>query len=417
MKNIYKNKRVVVMGLGLNGGGAGVAKFFAKQGANVLVTDLKTKEQLQKSINELKEFNIDFVLGGHKEEDFASADLIIKNPAVPNTSPFLKVAKDHNVSIKTDIEIFFDSCKAKIVGVTGTKGKSTTATLIYLFLKEKYPKVFLAGNIGVTPLEIISEITEDSLVVLELSSFELEELRKSPHVAVITNLFPDHLNRYKYFKDYVEVKKNIFKYQNKENFLVLNSENVETKKLAGEAVSQVLFFNDSNVLAAMAVAEIFRINKKSVDNVLKEFKGIPNRQEFIGEKNGVKYFNDTTATNPGSCIYAIKKFKKEFPASSLVFIIGGVDKEMDYSELAGEIKKNINKLILLPGSGTEKLKKDLGQFAFKEFFSMAQAVKEASLLAKTGDIVVLSPASASFNLFDNEFDRGKQFVEHVRNLK
>lgn len=416
MKNIFENNRVVVMGLGLNGGGVGVAKFFAMQGARVLVTDLKTREQLQKSVDELKDFKIDFVLGGHREEDFTSADLIIKNPAVPNNSSFLKIAKEHNIPVKNDIEIFFDLCPAKIVGVTGTKGKSTTATLIYSFLKEKYPNVFLAGNIGITPLEIISKITKDGLVVLELSSFELEELKKSPHVAVITNLFPDHLNRYKSFNDYVEAKKSIFKYQNKEDFLVLNSKNIETRKLAGEAVSQVLFFEDSNILAAAAVAEIFKIDKKSIDRILENFKGIPSRQEFIKERNGVKYFNDTTATNPGSCIYAIKTFKEKFPSSSLIFIVGGVDKEMDYGELAEEIKKNINKLILLPGSGTEKLKKNLGQFAYKEVSSMLEAVKEVLSLAKPGDIVVLSPAAASFNLFDNEFDRGRQFVDCVNKL-
>lgn len=427
MKNIFKNKKVMVMGLGLNGGGVGVAKFFAKQGASVLVTDLKTKEQLQKSVNELKNFKVDFVLSGHKKEDFISADLIIKNPAVPNNSKFLKIAKEHNIPVKTDIEIFFDLCPAKIIGVTGTKGKSTTATLIYLFLKEKNKNVFLAGNIGVTPLRILSKISAESYIVLELSSFELEDLKKSPQIAVITNLFEDHLNRYGTFKEYVNAKKNIFKYQKTDDYLVLNSENEETRKLAKGAVSQVIYFskgkeisilqgehNKENIAAAIAVAKLLGVSNDDIASVLNTFRGIPNRQEFILEKNGVKYFNDTTATNPGSAIEAIRTFKKQFPSSALIFIMGGENKGMNYKNLAEEIIKNQIKLVLLPGSGTEELKKYIDDFT--EANSMEDAVKKVFSITKKGDVVVLSPAAASFNLFNNEFDRGNQFVEYVKKI-
>jgi len=156
---LFKDKKIVIMGLGLLGGGIGAAKFFCKQGADVLVTDLKTRKQLKKSINSInqayKDNNIRFVLGRHRKKDFINADLIIRNPGVPRESEYLKIAKHNNIPIKTDIDIFFDLCPGTIIGITGTKGKSTVATLIYLFLKKKYPKTFLAGNIGISPLEIL----------------------------------------------------------------------------------------------------------------------------------------------------------------------------------------------------------------------------------------------------------------------
>jgi len=148
---LFKNKKVVIMGLGLLEGGVGAAKFFCKQGAKVLVTDLRTKKELKSSLDKLKSLDIDFVLGKHRKEDFINTDLIIRNPGVPRESKYLKIAKDNNISIKTDIDIFFDLCPGEIIGITGTKGKSTAATLIYLFLKKKYPRTFLAGNIGVSP--------------------------------------------------------------------------------------------------------------------------------------------------------------------------------------------------------------------------------------------------------------------------
>ncbi len=401
------------MGLGLLGGGVGAAKFFCKQGAKVLVTDLKTKRQLKKSVDKLKGLSIKFVLGKHKQEDFINADLIIRNPGVPRESKYLKIAKDNNIPVKTDIDIFFDLCAAPIIGITGTKGKSTVATLIYLFLKTKFPNTILAGNIGVSPLEILPKINKNTKVVLELSSFELEGLKRSPHIAVITTLFPDHLNRYKNFREYINAKKSIFKYQRKNDILVLNSDD-ETKKLCSEAKSKVCFFKGSNVAAAVLVAELFKISKKDIKKVLSNFKGLPDRQELIATKRGVKYINDTTATTPQSVMLAIKRFS----SLRIILIAGGVDKKLNYRGLAKEIKKNVYCLILLPGTASNKIKKELTETRVSVFLvkSMREAVKKTSKLAKKGDIVLLSPGAASFNLFDNEFDRGKQFIKAVKEL-
>ena len=442
MKKIFKDKKVVVMGLGLNGGGVGVAKFFCRQGASVLVADLQTKEQLQKSIDELKNFKVEFALGGHRDEDFIDVDLIIKNPAVPHDSRYLKIAKEHKVLVKSDIEIFFELCKAPIIGITGTKGKTTTATLIYLFLKTTYPKTILAGNMGISPLGILSKINKGSKVVLELSSFELEDLQKSPDIAVITSFFPDHLNRYKTFDDYVEAKKIIFKHQVKDNYLILNLDDPKVAELAQEATARVRFFsknkpfapiipkeglkifgdqNISNISAAIEVAKIFRISQKNIRKILLNFKGVKNRQEFVAEKRGVKYFNDTAATNPDSAIFGIKTFKQRFPAANLILIAGGVDKNLNYTDLASEIKNNVGCLVLLPGNVSDILKKEISFLLYRNLKvipvnSMQEAVSVAAKEAEQGDIVLLSPASASFNLFKNEFDRGDRFVEAVNKL-
>jgi len=409
---LFKDKKIVIMGLGLHGGGVGVAKFFHQQGAKLLITDLRSKRELKGSLERLKGLPAEFVLGKHRKQDFIKPDLVIRNPGVPRESPYLKIAQDNNIPVKTDIDIFFDLCPGQIIGITGTKGKSTTATLIYLLLKKKFPKTFLAGNIGISPLEILSKIDKKSKVVLELSSFVLENLKKSPEIALITNLFPDHLNRYKSFKDYINAKKSIFKYQKENDILILNQTDPNTKRLSSEAKSKVYFFKNTNQAAAVKVAELFKVSSKDIEQVISNFKGIPNRQESIGLKKGVRYINDTTATTPNSVIMAIKRFS----GSDIILIAGGDDKELSYKELAREIKKNVKHLILLPGTASQKIKRELGSFKIEFVKSMKQAVKKTAKLAKKKEIVLLSPGAASFNLFKNEFDRGRQFIKEVKAL-
>lgn len=409
---LFKDKKVIIMGLGLHGGGVGVAKFLHRQGAKLLITDLRTKKELKPSLEKLKGLSIDFILGKHRKQDFVKADLIIKNPGVPRESYYLKIARDNNILIKTDIDIFFDLCPAQIIGITGTKGKSTTATLIYLLLKKKYPKTFLAGNIGISALEILPKIDKKSKVVLELSSFILENLKKSPGIAVITNLFPDHLNRYKSFKDYLNAKKSIFKYQKKNDILILNQSDLNTKRLSKEANSKIYLFKGSNQAAAIKVAKLLKVSSKDIEEVISNFKGIPNRQEFIASKKGVKYINDTTATNPDSAILAINKFSN----SNIILITGGQDKELNYKNLTREIKKKVKHLILLPGTASNKIKREFGSGKIYLVKSMKEAVKKSSQLSQRGDLVLLSPGAASFDLFKNEFDRGDQFIKEVKKL-
>lgn len=438
MKKLFLNKKVLIMGLGLNGGGVGVAKFFCKQGAEVLVTDLKPAEKLQESLEKLKKFKkITYTLGKHEEKDFLWADLIIKNPDVPSTSPYLEIARKHNIPIESDISLFFKLSGSPlnlfIIGVTGTKGKSTTSSLIYHILKSKFKNTFLAGNIGISPLELLSKVKKGDKVVLELSSFELEDLKQSPQIAVITNIMPEHLTRHGTMDAYVEAKKNIFKYQNNNDALILNGDNIIVRQLAKDAKSKIVYFskiakpkefrllgdhNLYNLSAAIEVGKILKIPIKTIEKSIKTFKGVPHRQEFIREVEGVKYFNDTTATMPEAVVAAIDAFSQEYPKAKLIFICGGVSKGSDYSNMAKRIKEKVSELIMLPGTGSDKIKEYLKDYTnLHDVSSMQEAVKKAHQLAKKGDIVVLSPAGSSFNLFNNEFDRGNQFVSSVKKIK
>jgi len=434
MEQIFKNKKVVIMGLGLHGGGVAAAKFFCSQGSDVLVTDLKTEDQLKDSIEKLKGLPIRYSLAGHSKEDFLSADLIIKNPDVPWSSPYIEIAKKHNIEIETDISLFFRLSGAFIIGVTGTKGKTTTASLIYNLLKPKYENLFLAGNIGVSAFDLLAKVSPGDKVILELSSFELEGLDSSPEIAVVTNIMQDHLNRYSGMEDYIEAKKNIFKYQTKNDALFLNEDDFIVRQFAGEAKSKVIFFsgkeidlsglkifgdhNKPNVAAAIAVARFMGMQDYEIKGSLKSFNGVAARQEFVDEINGVKYFNDTTATIPEAVIAAIDSFSSRFPKAEIFLICGGVYKGVDYKEFAEKVKQKNIPLILLPGSASDKIKESLQGYAkIREAFSMQEAVKIAKNSAKMGDAVVLSPAASSFNMFKNEFDRGEQFIRAVKDTK
>ncbi len=443
--NSFEGEKIIVMGLGLHGGGVGTAKFFYEMGADVLVTDLKKKEELKESLDKLEGLEIGFVLGEHREEDFIKADLVIKNPDVPKESPFLKKAEENNVPVKTDIEIFFDLFEGEIIGITGTKGKSTAASLLYLFLRKKYPETLLGGNIGVSPLELLLRSEEGNMAVLELSSFELEDLGKSPKTALFLNILKDHLKRHRGFKGYIKAKKEIFLHQKKEDNLVLNYDDKRVRSFASEALSKIYYFSKEkpvegsflkgdkiyfkdkeicslkdiklkgehnllNVLAALAAAKIYGVDSGDIREVLKSFEGIPFRRQLIAEKKGKKYYNDTTATMPQAVIEALNTFPE-----GLILIAGGVDKGLDYSDLAEKIKEKVSSLILLPGTGTDKLKKELA--GFKNIFlaeNMREAVKKSSSLK--GGVVLLSPGGSSFNLFKNEFDRGERFNKEVDNL-
>lgn len=454
IKNL-KNKDITVMGLGRLGGGVPVVKFLASHGARVLVTDIKKAEALADSIEMLKQFgNVEFVLGQHRNEDFIDRDFVIKNPGVPKNSPYLRVAREHNVPIETDISLFFKLTPATIIGVTGTKGKSTTASLIYEFLKESYT-TFLAGNIGKTPLDIVEQADANSFVVLELSSWQLEDLasfKVSPHIGVVTNIYPDHLNRHINLEDYIEAKKNILRFGTKESIAVLNFDDEAVKSFGKDFAGQVyyfsmhhkvngvylqgndLFFNDAeepfasvadmalagshnvaNVLAASTVAKHYKIKSKSIRKTLAEFTGVPFRQELIRDIGGISFYNDTTATIPEATIAALKRFGKR-----IILIAGGVDKELDYAGLAKELSDKVRLLILLPGSASDKLSAQIHahhvNIPVHEVESMDEAVAEAFRNAKSGDVVVLSPGAASFNLFKNEFDRGQQFNAAVQAL-
>ncbi|MDO8557616.1 MAG: UDP-N-acetylmuramoyl-L-alanine--D-glutamate ligase [bacterium] len=446
----FNGKKITVMGLGLHGGGVGTAKFLVRQGAKVTVTDLKTKKELASSLKKLKGLPIRFVLGKHDSRDFKNADMVVYNPGVRTKflrledSPHLATAMRHHVPLETDIGIFFQLVpRDQIIGITGSKGKSTTATLIAHILKQKYPHTLLAGNIRTSVLDILPKIKPSVPIILELSNWQLEGLAAnhiSPHVAVVTNILHEHLNTYRSFHAYTEVKKHILRFQKKNDVAVLNKDLKKFKEFQGSSrkarriwfskrttpalYADVFklpgFHNRANLASALVVAKIYRVGPKKIRRALETFRGLEGRIETVKKVGGVTFVNDTTATMPDAVIAALRTFPDP---RNLILIAGGVDKKFNFRPL-GEILKicSIKAIVFLPGTATVKMlsvakKYVIPQTKIREAGSMKEAVNIAWRYAEKGDTILLSPGAASFNLFQNEFDRGEQFVREVKKLK
>ncbi len=443
--NISSSSRVVIMGLGLHGGGLSSARFFARCKARVLVTDTKTKLELAFSLKKLARYkNITYALGKHRKTDFARADLIIRNPAVPNDSEYLKIARDRGIPVHTDVSWFLQFLKEKetrnnkkmpiVIGITGTKGKSTTATLLHYILIKTGKKAMLAGNIRKSPLDLIKTKNESlrfghwDLVILELSSWHLESLdehKLSPQIALITNILPDHLNRYSKFEEYAKTKFLISTYQTKHDALFLNkNDNVSRSYSANQKNGKIIEFTEKSIKstreplhpvsigAVLAIARYLKVNKKLVQKAIAIFRGLEGRLEYIGTAKGVRYYNDTCATQPDAAIFAIKNSTNT--KSNLILIAGGQDKNLDYAKLALCITRHVRTVILFQGSASDKilaeLKKINGEVrCLNNIISMKEAVALAKKHAEPGDAVLLAPGAASFGLFNHEFDRGEQF--------
>jgi UDP-N-acetylmuramoylalanine--D-glutamate ligase len=459
-----KGKKITVMGLGVNGGGEGIARFLSEAGALVTVTDIESKEKLAPSLEKLKKMkNITYILGQHRPEDFTQADMVIKNPAAPWSNKYIKLALEKNIPVEMDSSLFFKFCKNQIIGITGTKGKTTTASLIYEILKTAGIPTVKVGISQISVLDKLKDLKKDSVVVFELSSWRLSALGKnkfSPQIAVITNVYPDHLNYYKTMEEYIRDKKNIFLYQKKEDTCIINGDNEITKQLekeiksrvmkfsknkinSGQAVyadNKVIYFNNGidekkimetekiklkgehnleNILAAIAVAVVLGIEIEKIKKAVTEFSGVAYRLELVRELDGVKYINDSAATMPEAVIYGIKSFSEP-----VVLICGGSDKKLNMAELARVILEKTKKTVFLKGSATDKMILEMKKINnglqdgdFKIALSMEEAVNSARDLSETGDVVLLSPGAASFGMFRNEFDRGEKFRKAVLNLK
>ncbi len=459
---ILQDKRVLVWGLGVHGGGLGVAQWLVKQGARVTVTDLKRAEELQSSLDALRGLPIEFVLGEHREQDFLNSDLIVRNPGVPRESKWLQLAREHNIPVEMEMGLFVDRLPrgaAQVIGITGTKGKTTTTLMVGAILAKANPKTVVAGNLRVSALQLLDRIDADTPVVLELSSWQLEGLEPhaiSPHIAAITNISPDHLNRYRDFDDYAQAKQLIFRYQQPGDFVVLNFDNPILTRLAPRALSKVVWtsakralnqgayregsalvwrWNDTrhkimdvdalrvpgahnieNALAAMALASVWGAAPEQIANALAEFRGVEHRQELVREIAGVRYIDDTTATAPTATIAALDAFAPT--ARRIVLIAGGSDKGLDFAEMAQAIVTRNAYLILLEGSATDRLVQSVQGAGGKDLIAgryddLQRAVERAEAITHPGDLVLLSPGCASFGMFANEFERGERFKELV----
>ncbi len=433
----YTGRNVLVMGLGSHGGGVGIARFLASRGATVTVTDLRSEEDLRSSVIALAELPIRFVLGEHRDSDFRGADMVVRNPAVPLDSPFLATARRSGVPIEMEMGLFFSEWpSARTIGVTGTRGKTTTATFIHHILKEHGVDSVLAGNMRVSAVGMLDDLQENQTVVLELSSWQLEGLDKhriSPSVAVVTNVLPDHLDRYEDMETYAEAKKTIVRHQTDSDLAILNRENVHSRSFAAITPAEIRWFsqgdeivgweralvsgdhNRANLAAGILATSIFDIPESTVERAIATFPGVPYRQQLIATINGVAYVNDSTATTPDATLAALATLQDR-----IILIAGGSDKGLSYLALATRIEglgERIGRVILLQGAGTDALEPLLRSDHRARADDMNDAVLQAAEFARSGDTVLLSPACASFGQFANEFDRGDKFNQSVERLK
>lgn len=456
-RDYFKNKKVTIMGLGILGRGVNVAKFLAECGAELTITDLKTETDLKPSLRKLAKFkNIKYILGKHEFDDFKDKDFIIKAGGVKLDSPYIKEAEKNGIAIEMDESFFVKLAPpgVTIIGITGTRGKSTVTKLIFEILKTNGggKKVFLGGNVkGQATLPLLKKVRSGDIVVMELDSWRLQgfgDSRISPNISVFTSFMPDHMNYYKGdIKKYFEDKANIFRYQKKEDTLILGENFLKQIKKLGlfdffnnfkKGIKAKIILasrknvpknwkikilgehNLRNIAIAMAVARHLKIEDSVIKKTVENFFAEPGRLELIKEIRKIKFYNDTTATTPDAVIAALNSLKKY--KEKIILIGGGADKDLDFKECAKEIKKTVKALILFQGAASGKIINYLGNpilkiKVFKEIKSMKEAFETAASLMKKGDIVLLSPGAASFGIFKNEFDRGKQFNKFVIKLK
>jgi UDP-N-acetylmuramoylalanine--D-glutamate ligase len=468
-EHTLKNLKVTIMGLGLHGGGVASARFFASRGSEVTVTDLRSRDELQSSLEALRTYPIRYVLGEHHREDFSGADLVIKNPAVPASSPYLEYAK----RIETDISVFLRLNPHPVIAITGSKGKSTVASATASILQAVYPQTRLGGNITVSPLTFLdddsflhnSESGGDAPVVLELSSWQLADLEDKevlkPVIAAITIILPDHMNRYASMDDYIYDKSLIYQDQTPSDFTVLNRDDPVTPRFEQDTQGTCSYFsahplphgqngawltedgacfrdrdgntenllpqfiplpgehNRINLLCSALIAKLYGASAETIRRQLRSFHGIHHRLELVREIHGISFYNDSAATIPEATLSAVRGFD-----APIILIAGGTDKKLDFS-LFREILPRVKLLVLLAGSATEKIEQTLQGTTLEQkrtepapapFTELREAVSFAYSRAHSGDIILLSPGCASFEMFANEFDRGDQFKAIVKAL-
>jgi UDP-N-acetylmuramoylalanine--D-glutamate ligase len=441
----FRGKRVTVVGLARSGIAA--ARVLHALGAIVTVTDKKPPEQLTEQLRALGSGRITVEAGGHPDRVFLDADLVVLSPGVPKM-PQILAARRKGVKVISELELAWLLSEAPYVGITGTNGKSTVTTLVGLMLERARKRVLVAGNIGNALTEDVSLLKKQDWIVAELSSFQLEDIETfRPRVAAILNVTQDHLDRYRDITEYGEAKARVFMNQQEEDFLVLNFDDPIVKSYARRTSATVIPFsrllrfnpgacvhegqvtvngrwicrideirikgvhNLENALAAAALSVCAGADAGSVAAVLREFPGLEHRLEFVREKDGIVYINDSKGTNVGAVVKSVEGFTQP-----VILIAGGLDKGSDFSPLHGLFKKQVKHLILI-GKAADKMARALGTATETVFAAtLEEAVQLASSRAVRGDVVLLSPACASFDMFKNFEDRGQKFKEAVKRL-
>lgn len=427
------NQKVLIWGLGISSSG----EFFARHAKDVRITDLKSKDELKEFIEPLEKYsNIEYVLGEHREQDFSWVDLILRAPGILPSVKWLQFALDNGKKVEMELSLFLQLCPGKTIAVTGTRGKSTTTALITAMLKGDGRKVTTGGNNQIPLLNQLDEIDPETWVVIEASSFQLSWLahsKISPHVAVVTNLYPDHLNWHSNLGGYFTSKGNLLRFQKPDDLAILNGRDNKVMQRFGRlGEGEKIKFdwllrdlkltlqgehNRANFAAARATAQAIGVSEEAIQQVARNFTGLPARQEVIGTFDKITYVNDTTATMPEGLIACLNRFGRD-EGRRIHLIFGGMNKDLDLTPLIKYLEKYLASGHVFKGNFYEqlypKLSNKLQEKIYGPFGSMSGAVASARSQAKPGGYVILSPAAASFNLFQDEWDRGRQFKEAVK---
>jgi UDP-N-acetylmuramoylalanine--D-glutamate ligase len=432
-----RNKRVTVAGLGRFGGGIAVTRWLVEQGAaRVLVTDKDPAEKLADSVKKLEGLPVEFRLGEHREEDFAGVDLVVTSPALPPTNTYLAAAKNAGVPVTTEIRLFVERCPNTIVGVTGTKGKSTTSTLLHRMLSARY-KAWVGGNLGGSLLSDLPKMEKSDLVVLELSSYMLWWLggmRWSPHVGLVTIISSDHLEWHGDVPAYVDAKRNLVRYQRPDDYAVLNEEDEVSASFAHATAGKVILFglrdckpfetklpgahNQLNAQGAFAAAHVFGVTWDEAQAAIRDLDPLPHRLQLVCEKDGVRWVNDSIATVPDAAVAALESF----PPHRVIQIVGGHDNGTPMTVLCNALGERAKAALCVGPTGKrimqgiEGSSLPAGACGVYDCGDLETAVKTARTIAKAGDVVLLSPGCKSYGDFVNFEQRGETFAKLVREI-
>ncbi len=447
----FTDKRVTVVGLGVEG--VDMVRFLSRHHAEVTVSDSKTRERLAERLRDVERLGVNLSLGTNDETALAAAEALFVSQGVPLDLPQLKTARDHGVPFLSMVGLFFELCPGPIVGITGSSGKSTTTALVNEMLKADDRDIFVGGNIGVGLLDHLADIRPYTWSVLEVSHTQLQLVDRSPHVAAVLNITPNHLDRF-HWDDYRALKARILAFQEADDIAVLGYDNAETRALAAKVHGRLAWFsmtdaapgdavfvrdgtvvsrwngneqplfalddvrlrgahNRENAVAAAAVALACGASPAAVTIGLRAFGGMEHRLEFVSEARGVSYYNDSIATTPERTLAGIRSFDEP-----VVLLMGGRDKELPLEDLAAEAQKRCRAVVLF-GEAAGKLQDALtaaGSLQAVRVETLDEAVQAAAGLAQPGDIVLLSPACTSYDAYDNFEERGNHFRELVSGI-
>lgn len=451
-----RGKKVAIIGIGVSN--LPLLEYFYDLNARVTIFDSKESNQISvEAMQKIEKYGFEFIGGKDSLSRLKGFDIIFRSPSCMPDRPELVEAVENGAVLTSEIEMVLKLAPCKVIGVTGTEGKTTTTTLINEIVKKSGRKTYLGGNMGKPIFTKIRNIKPENIIILELSSFQLSDMDISPDISVVTNIYPDHLNVHKSYEEYREAKKNIFKHQSENGIVVLNYDNEFTREFAKEANGKVIFFsskeklddgfiydkadgtikyckdgvrrhimkkediklrgihNYENICAALAATSSI-VDIDTQVKAIEEFTGVEHRLEFVRELNNVKWYNDSIGTSPASTIAGLNSFDED-----IILLAGGSDKGLDYKEVGEAIARKVRALILT-GPTSEKIenatKQALNGKSIEIYYTsnMQESVNLAKEIAKAGDVVLLSPASASFDLYKNFEDRGHQFKDCVNNL-